>query len=64
MMTYSIEIACDHEEGARYKNWLISQGHDARIGNSTGTYINGSRTSLDEDALDISNELWSKYCNS
>lgn len=64
MNKYEIIIACDQHEGEQFKNWLIARGHDAEIGNSTGSYVDGAWTSSDQDANEIMNQLWSDYCNS
>ncbi len=61
--THNIEISIDNDEGQQFADWLNSQGHDAKVGNSTGDYIDGVWTSHDNDANEIMNALWSRYCN-
>lgn len=62
--TYRIELSIDTTEAEQFCAWLIEQGHDAKIGRSTGNYVNGAWTSADETANEIMNALWSSYCNS
>ena len=64
MKKYKIEIAVDNAEGKEFVAWLNKNGHDASLGTSTGNYINGDWTSTDENANQILNDLWNKYCNS
>jgi hypothetical protein len=63
MKKYKIEIAVDHLEGSEFVAWLNKNGHDAAIGSSTGNYVDGEWTSSDDDANQILNNLWDKYCN-
>jgi hypothetical protein len=62
--THEIEIACDTVEAEQFRDWLIAQGHSAKIGRSTGNYVDGMWTSTDTEANEIMNGLWSDYCNS
>jgi hypothetical protein len=62
--THRIEIACDCAEAEQFRDWLIARGHDAYIGRSTGTYVDGAWTSSNEEANEISNCLWTEYCRS
>lgn len=64
MTTYTIEIACDTPEAEQFAAWLNAQGHDARVGRSTGNYVDGSWTDNNAEANEIMNDLWSQYCNS
>ena len=64
MKKYKIEIAVDNAEGKEFVAWLNKNGHNASLGTSTGNYINGDWTSTDENANQILNNLWNKYCNS
>lgn len=68
MSTYTIEIAfdsCGTEEGAHeFAAWLNEKGHTAKIGNSTGSYVDGRWTCSDEEAREIMNSLWDEFCNS
>ena len=59
---YSIEVGMDIEEGAGFVAWLRKQGHDARLGNTTGNFIDGTHTS-DVEAGEIMRQLWEEYCN-
>lgn len=61
---YEVEIGCDGIENEEFRDWLISQGHEAKIGRSTGSYIDGVWTDKYPEANDILNSLWSAYCNS
>lgn len=63
MKKHKIEIAVDHLEGSKFVAWLNKNGHDAAIGSSTGNYVDGEWTSSDDDANQILNNLWDKYCN-
>lgn len=60
---YKIEIACDHHDAVTFCDWLKENGHDAKIGRSTGNYVDGSWTSQNDDAREILNALWDEYCN-
>ena len=66
MSTYAIEIAfdaCGTEEAAQeFAAWLNEKGHDAKVGNSTGSYVDGRSTSNDEEAREIMNNLWDEFC--
>lgn len=65
---YKIEIAfdiCGTEEGAHeFAAWLNEKGHDAKVGNSTGSYVDGRWTHIDQEASEIMNLLWYEFCNS
>jgi len=61
---YKIEIASDHPDAEEFVSWLNNQGHDASIGTSTGSYIDGVWTSTDPEMSESMNTLWSAYCNS
>lgn len=67
-MTYKIEIAfdsCGTEEAANeFASWLNEKGHDASVGKSTGSYVDGRWTSNDEEAREIMNSLWDEFCGS
>ena len=60
--TYSIEVAVDTNEGAGFIAWLREQGHDARLGATTGNFVDGTHTS-DVEAGKIMRQLWTEYCN-
>lgn len=64
MKTYDITIDKCATEGEEFCEWLISQGHTAEIGNSTGNYVDGIWCGADAEAGSIMNSLWDKYCNS
>ena len=56
-----IEIAHDTPDGNEFIEWLNNRGYDARIGNTTGNYIDGEWTSTDEDLNKLMNELWEGF---
>ena len=56
-----IEIATDTISADEFCNWLNSQGHDATVGSSTGSYIDGEWTSTDDSAARIYRELWDAF---
>ncbi len=60
---HNIEISIDNDEGEQFAAWLNAQGHTAKVGKSTGGYIDGVWTSTDADANETMNSLWSAYCN-
>lgn len=66
MNAYKIEIAfdaCGTEEAAQeFVEWLNAQGHDASVGNTTGSYVDGEWTLQDEKAREIMNALWDAFC--
>lgn len=61
--THNIEIAVDATEAHEFAAWLNEQGHDAQVGNSTGSYIDGQWTQADQEASNILNALWDSFCN-
>ena len=60
---YTIEIPSDTTEAEEYCEYLNKQGHTATVGNTTGTYIDGIWIQHDVKASEISNALWTEYCN-
>lgn len=60
MEKYRIVLACDTDEA--FASWLREKGHDATVGTSTGTYVDGAWTSDSEDENEIIRELWEEYC--
>lgn len=60
--THTIEISIDNEQGEQFAAWLNAQGHSAKVGRSTGNYIDGAWTSSDESANEIMRALWAAYC--
>lgn len=58
-----IILAVDHTEADEFAEYLNEQGHDAQVGNSTGSYVDGSQTDHDQDANDWLNGQWDAYCN-
>ena len=62
MEKYDIELAVDTIDAEEFRDYLIKQGHDVKIGKSTGNYVNGVRTSTDADANMILNDLWNNFC--
>jgi hypothetical protein len=63
MQIHQIEIAGDTTEAEQFCQYLKSLGHDARVGKSTGNYVDGAWTSSDANAQEIMNNLWNEYCN-
>ena len=59
---YDVEISADNDEREEFAAWLISQGHTAEVGRSTGNYIDGGWTDHDHEADDIMRSLWEAYC--
>ena len=64
MKTYTVVVSTDTESGDQFVEWLIEQGHDAALGNSTENYIDGACASSDENASMTMNTLWNEYCES
>jgi len=64
MEKYTIEIAVDSREAEGFCAWLNANGHDAQVGTSTVSYIDGWLTSHDEEMSSLMRELWAGYCNS
>ena len=62
MGLHEIVISVDTNEGAEFAMWLRQRGHSARVGTSTGNYIDGVWTSTDEAANQIMGNLWDRYC--
>lgn len=60
---YNVEIAVDCEEAEAFRDWLIAQGHEARIGRSTASYINGIDTGAARKSSEIMRALWQAYCD-
>jgi hypothetical protein len=60
-MAYTIEIAVDHVEGAKFCAWLNAHGHQASVGRTTGNSVDGVSTN-DAEANDILTALWDEYC--
>jgi hypothetical protein len=62
-----IELAVATPEAEQFRDWLIAQGHDACVGNSTGNYIDGvlcgGRNDDDGEARAVLGALWEQYCN-
>lgn len=63
MKKYNIIIAVDTNKKQEFVAWLNQQGHDATVGTSTGTYIDGVCTNHDIGANEIYKLIWEKYCN-
>jgi hypothetical protein len=63
---YSIQLGMDFPiyELENFQNWLEEKGHQASIGNTTGTFIDGYWTSVNTEANYVMNELWDEYCKS
>lgn len=60
---YDVEVAFDTPEAKQFCDWLNENGHSAKIGNSTGNYINGHCTGNTEEADEIMRVLWDSYCS-
>jgi hypothetical protein len=60
---HTIEIAYNAHEAAEFVAWLNNQGHNATVGNDTGSYINGVETGNDEETNEMMTSLWDEYCN-
>lgn len=62
-----IEIAVDTLEAKQFCEWLKDQGHEARVGNSTGNFIDDvlchGRNDDDGAAGETMNALWGAYCS-
>ena len=62
-----LELAINTIEAEQFRDWLIAQGHDTRVGNSTGDYIDGvmcgGRNDDDGEARAVLGALWEQYCN-
>lgn len=61
--THEIEIAIDTPEADAFAAYLNNLGHDARIGRSTGDYVDGECTSWSIEASEIMRALWQAYCD-
>lgn len=57
-----IELAFDHAEGEEFCKWLNERGYIARIGASSGNYVDGHWTNRSDEANALLNQLWSEYC--
>lgn len=62
MFNFNIELAMDHPEAEQFAAWLKQRGHNAKIGRSTGNYVDGQWTSTDESARTTLDRLWNEYC--
>lgn len=63
MSNHEIIIAVDAHEAEEFAAYLNAKGHDARVGNSTGNYVDGVCTDHDAEASETMNSLWEQYCN-
>ena len=65
-----IEISCDHAEGEEFVSFLNNHGHEAIVGNTTHTFVDGYdmfNVQDTEDALELGtalSALWAEYCQS
>jgi hypothetical protein len=66
MMTLpqTIVLACDTHEGEQFRDYLISLGIDASIGQDTGDHVDGYWTAKNIPASEIMRQLWDNYCSS
>lgn len=66
--THTIELAFDaagtDEDTKQYAEWLEEQGHTVTIGTTTVTIIDGTSTSICEEAREQGNQLWEEFCSS
>ena len=62
-MSNKIEISNDTPDGEQFAAYLNGNGYNARVGRSTGNYIDGVCTSHDEYANVLLNGLWERFCN-
>ena len=53
-----IEIGFDGcgNEAQLFADWLTEQGHDAFVGNSTASYVDGEAND------EVMRELWDRFC--
>ena len=58
-----IELSCDTVDGEKFVEWLKNKGHNAKIGSTTGNYIDGCWTFNHEKSDEIMRELWDEFCN-
>jgi len=61
---YNIILPCDQAEAEEFAAWLENRGHAVTIGNSTGTYADGSASYSDITTNTVMRRLWTAYCNS
>lgn len=61
MSKYRIELAVDHCEAEQFEAWLNQNGHDAEIGSTDTSFVDGE-PSYCEDAGRVMSELWEAYC--
>lgn len=59
-----IELAFDGfgTEAQAFAQWLNAQGHNASVGRSTGSYVDGKSTGTDDEARAALEALWDQYC--
>jgi len=57
-----IEIAIDHVEAGQFVAFLVGLGHDAYVGSTTGSFVNGRWTSAHDGANETLAALWREYC--
>jgi hypothetical protein len=60
MKKYRIEVSGETPEGADFVAWLNEQGHDAKLGRTSGDYVDGVGTNNIE-ANEIMRTLWEEY---
>ena len=56
-----IEISNNHHKAEEFAAWLKEQGHDITVGRSMFNYVNGVKTSLDDEANEIFYQCWREY---
>lgn len=57
---YRVEIGNKTTDAEEFRAWLTAQGHDARVGSSAASYVDGERTMMAE-ADDVMNWLWTMF---
>jgi hypothetical protein len=59
---YVIEVAYDNEDCSGFVAWLNEQGHEAKMGGTTGSYVDNDWILGCCEANNIFNALWDVYC--
>lgn len=60
---YEIELRCDSAEAAEFAAWLNSKGHNAIVGSTTESLVDGWPTRVNGSAKDVLESLWDEYCS-
>ena len=56
-------VARDHIEAEKFVGWLNSEGYRAKIGSDTHHRIDGRDTHTDDEAHEMMQSLWNRYCD-